>query len=206
MMRCLLFALTLLTWGSCNTHRLVEISGRYVEAPEMNQITLRVEGEGAMTFSIEEAEMFCFEDLVEGAPVQITYAASGRKGSVRQALRVEVDSRYLALCGRWIELGSSPEEEALGMGVELCQGGSAHSIGMQTLLFKEWEFDPQGRLRLKGHCLTGGETTPFDEWWTIDEITSAHLLLSQEDITLRFRRQTDEETESLQQADNRHDP
>ena len=110
----------------------------------------------------------------------------GEQGNT--AVRIEVDPTCARLLGRWIEA-----EDGMGMGIEFEAGGTARSIGMQTLIFTGWEQLPDGGLKLNGYSIGNGNTITFSEEWEIQELEPDRLTIAQSDLTLRFRRETEED-------------
>ncbi len=205
-MKSLLFVVLVLLLGACASDEPVLLTGTFTEA-ELNMVTIAPEQGAAVTFSTDEAELIGFEGLLPGAPIRVTYAGRLRKGEPTPALKVEVNPIYARLVGRWIETGEEADE--YGMGFELFVPASdserrdrrhrnepnARSIGMNTLVFRQWRLMPDGRLWLGGHSLGNGSTVTFGEEWTIELLDAERLVISQPDITLHLRRERPEDVE-----------
>ncbi|MBE6196982.1 MAG: hypothetical protein E7137_07850 [Rikenellaceae bacterium] len=203
-MKRLLFVALVLLLGGCGSKEPALFTGTFTEA-ELNTVTIAPEQGAAVTFSTDEAELIGFEELLPGAPVKVTYIGRLRKGEPTPAQRVEVNPVYARLVGRWIETGEGADE--YGMGFELLPADpekrdrrsrnapNAHSIGMNTLVFRQWRLLPDGRLWLAGHSLGNGSTISFGEEWEIKELESDRLVIAQPDITLHLRRESPKDVE-----------
>lgn len=183
--------------AGCGTGEPALFSGTFVEA-ELHTVTIAPEKGAAVTFSTEGAELVGFEDLMPGSPVKVTYTGRLDKGKELSALRMEVDPTYARLLGRWIETGEGADE--YGMGFELAPRGkknepNAFSIGMQTLVFRQWRLTPEGGLLLSGHSLGNGNTVSFEEEWEIVSLDADRLVIAQPDLTLSLRRETEEDVQ-----------
>ncbi len=188
MQRLICSLLLLLLMGACRSNEPTEFTGTFTEA-EMQTVTVAPAKGAAVTFSTEGAELIGFENLVPGTPVRVIYLGRIRKEGPTAALRVEADSRYALLCGRWIECGD--DADGFGMGFELAPKGVAYSIGMQRVVFKQWRLTSEGGLWLDGHILGNGQTIPFAEEWEIRSLGDGRLTLCQEEMQLQFRHETE---------------
>lgn len=178
----------LLTLGltACGEEPAGEFSGTLSDL-QLNTLTVLSEEGRPVNFSVDEATLALCEGLVAGCPVKIDYR--GRLGKETcTAVRLETNPTYARLLGRWIETGEGSAD--FGMGVELASGGLARSIGMQTIVFTTWELTPQGGLLLAGRSLGNGTTVAFEEEWEITDLGPSQLTIAQDDLTLRFRRET----------------
>ncbi|MBQ8307562.1 MAG: hypothetical protein IJX56_02015 [Alistipes sp.] len=182
---------SLLWLTACGESPPKELSGYFEEAKEEEQSLTIAVGKELVSFRIEGAECLHMDELQPGSPVRIQYRKLARQGAT-PALRVEVDPTYNRLLGRWIEVGP---DAAYGMGIELAPKGNAYSIGMQTLIFRAWQLTPQGEILLSGHSLGNGQSLSFSEEWRIQHLSSESLILAQEDLTLRFRRENEADQE-----------
>ncbi len=176
----------LLLLASCGSDRIEVFDGTLSEA-QFHALTLVGADGRPVTFHTEEAEILHADELVTGCGVKIRYRGRIKDGCAA-AVRVEVDPAYARLLGRWIETGEGSDE--YGMGVEFAPGGVAYSIGMQTLVFTSWELTPAGGLKLSGNSIGNGNTISFAEEWEILDLGPSSLTISQDDLTLRFRRET----------------
>lgn len=170
----------------CGSERIENFEGTLSEA-QFNALTLIGEQGHPVTFRTEEAEFEYADELATGCRVKVLYRGRIREGSAT-AVRVEVDPTCARLLGRWIE-----QEDGMGMGIEFETGGTARSIGMQTLIFTGWEQLPGNGLKLSGYSIGNGNTITFSEEWEIQELDPDRLTIAQSDLTLRFRRETEED-------------
>lgn len=201
-MKRVLFSTLVLLLIACGSKEPKLFSGVFTEA-ELNMVTIAPEQGAAVTFSTKGAELIGFEGLQPGAPVQVTYLGRIEKEGATPALRIEVEPQYARLLGRWIETGDGADE--YGMGIELLPADPesrdkksrnisiAQSIGMNTLVFRQWRLMPNGKLWLSGHSLGNGSTISFAEEWTIELLDEEHLVISQPDLRLQLRRETEED-------------
>ena len=171
--------------AACGSDRITTFEGTLSEA-QFNALTLIGEQGNPVTFRTEEAEFEFADKLATGCRVKVLYRGRIREGSAT-AVRIEVDPTCARLLGRWIEA-----EDGMGMGIEFEAGGTA-SIGMQTLIFTGWEQLPDGGLKLNGYSIGNGNTITFSEEWEIQELEPDRLTIAQSDLTLRFRRETEED-------------
>lgn len=188
MRRLLLFGLLLLT--ACGEGELRSLSGVYLDRVDslatLQFQTTDEKGRSQKTsLRLSTLEVSAPAALIPGAPVTLYYQGNSLEGS-DSPIRVEVDESYACLVGRWLER----DEPELDMGLELLPKGLARSIGMQTIAFEKWEYLPEG-IRLSGATIGGGNSVPFSEMWVVEELTDSLLTLSQPDLTLRFRRESD---------------
>ena len=160
---------------------------------QLNTLTvLSAEGR-PVNFSVDDSTLALCGELVAGCPVEIDYR--GRLGKETcTVLRLETNPTYARLLGRWIETGEGSAD--FGMGIELASGGLARSIGMQTIIFTTWELTPQGGLLLAGRSLGNGTTAAFEEEWEVVDLGPSQLTIAQDDLTLRFHRETEEDVEA----------
>lgn len=187
-----LFGALWLLLAACGSSEPAHFSGTFTEA-DLNTVTIAPEQGAAVTFSTDEAELIGFDELLPGSPVKVTYTGAILKSEATPALRVEVDPTYARLLGRWIETGNGADE--FGMGFELAasegpRSPNAHSIGMHTLIFRQWRLTPEGLLWLSGHSLGNGNTVSFAEEWEIELLEADRLVISQPDLRLHLRRET----------------
>lgn len=175
-----------LLFTACGPDRIEEFEGTLSEA-QFNALTLIGEQGHPVTFRTEEAEFEHADELATGCRVKVLYRGRIREGSAT-AVRVEVDPTCARLLGRWIEA-----EDGMGMGIEFEANGTARSIGMQTLIFTGWEQLPGNGLKLSGYSIGNGSTITFSEEWEIQELDPDRLTIAQSDLTLRFRRETEED-------------
>ena len=149
--------------AACGSDRITTFEGTLSEA-QFNALTLIGEQGNPVTFRTEEAEFEFADKLATGCRVKVLYRGRIREGSAT-AVRIEVDPTCARLLGRWIEA-----EDGMGMGIEFEAGGTARSIGMQTLIFTGWEQLPDGGLKLNGYSIGNGNTITFSEEWEIQEL------------------------------------
>lgn len=181
--------LTVLALTACRTNKIRCFEGILSEAM-VDTLQLIGEQNRRISFCTEEAEIEFADKLVAGCRVKVRYRGRIRKGCAT-AVRIEVDPTCSRLLGRWIE--DSEENSGMGMGIELDEGNIARSIGMQTLLFTNWELTPDDKLRLEGNSIGLGNTIAFSEDWEIQKLEPTRLTIAQSDLTLRFRRETEED-------------
>ena len=180
--------------AACGSDRITTFEGTLSEA-QFNALTLIGEQGNPVTFRTEEAEFEFADELATGCRVKVLYRGRIREGSAT-AVRIEVDPTCARLLGRWIEA-----EDGMGMGIEFEAGGTARSIGMQTLIFTGWEQLPDGGLKLNGYSIGNGNTITFSEEWEIQELEPDRLTIAQSDLTLRFRRETEEDALSREERE-----
>lgn len=178
-------ALAAVLLTACGSERIESFEGTLSEA-QFNALTLIGEQGHPVTFRTDEAEFEFADELATGCRVKVLYRGRIREGSAT-AVRIEVDPTCARLLGRWIE----EEEDGMGMGIEFEAGGTARSIGMQTLVFTGWEQLPDGGLKLSGYSIGNGNTISFSEEWELQELEPDRLTIAQSDLTLRFRRETE---------------
>ncbi len=180
----------LLLFTACGEEELQSLSGTYVEMEDFTTLKFRSVDEKGRTqttrFQINETQVEHSEALLPGAPVQIYFRGRLSSDEQKQAVRIVVDDTYARLIGRWIER----DEAEFDMGIELLAGGLARSIGMQTVAFNRWEYSSEG-IRLGGNTLGGGNAVAFSEVWQVEELTDSLLTLTQPDLVIRFRRESE---------------
>lgn len=192
-MKGLLCALLLVMLCACSKPREELFEGTISEI-RIDTLAITSKDRVRLDFLVAGAEMVHFEGLVEGAPVKVTYREKLSKNRANPALRIEVNPTYARLMGHWIEVGDGAR--AYGMGIALLPRGEAHSIGMQTMLFKSWRLTPQGNLWLAGHSLGNGQTIAVEDEWRIVRLTDEELTLALEELTLHFCRETEADREA----------
>lgn len=194
-MKRLIFALLLIGGIACSKQKITTLEGNVAEI-KIDTVVVATTDMGRLNFLVEGAEMIHFEGLIKGAPIKISYrgSLSKRKQSANQALRIEVNPIYARLTGRWIDCTDADRE--YGMGISLQAGGEAHSIGMQTMLFKRWRLTPEGRLWLSGHSLGNGRTIAVEDEWQILSLSEEELTLRLDELTLHFCRESEVDIEA----------
>lgn len=90
-----------------------------------------------------------------------------------------------ALVGSWVE--PNPIDSTQVQGIELQAGGTAQSINMATLLYKNWSLIDQ-KLTLVAESI-GNRTSSIDTTtYEIVKVDTDSLVLKQQDLMLRYRR------------------
>lgn len=204
MQRALLAIILLLSVFACQSSSENSVSG-HIERFDADTIFVG----RRYKFLITNAEQPNFDQMVVGTPVTIYFNGKYNREGVNHALRIEPNTLYLQLLGSWIEVEGSPskfEEQSLGreadpeMGFELLPFDNARSIGMKSIAFKSWRITKEGKLQLTG-LVHGSNSTNFSEDWNIEHIDDQNLVISQEDISLRFIRDYDEQTIELEETE-----
>ena len=78
------------------------------------------------------------------------------------------------ITGQWVQPIPGMEQQMQGFKLE--KGGEASSINMATLLYEKWE--KQGNtLTLYGKSIGNGQTLPFTESYTIQQLDASTLKL-----------------------------
>ncbi len=189
-MRRLLLLPLLWLLAACGQREASLCHGEFLEMEGYSTLKISTENEKGerrtLRFLIEETEMEHPEALLSGAPLTVYYRGKLSSDKPTAALRIVIDERYAQLTGRWLD----SEEPELDMGIGLVAGGKAYSIGMQTVAFERWEYLPDA-IRLSGNTLGGGNSVPFSEVWSIEELNAERLTLSQPDIVLHLHRETE---------------
>lgn len=189
MKRLFVCMLAVLSLTACRTNKIKSFEGILSDVM-VDTLQLTGEQNRRVSFCTGEADIEFADKLVVGCRVKVRYRGRIRKGCAT-AVRIEVDPTCSRLLGRWIE--DSEESSGMGMGIELDKGGIARSIGMQTLLFTNWELTPDDKLRLEGNSIGLGNTIAFSEDWEIQRLEPTRLTIAQSDLTLRLHRETEED-------------
>lgn len=119
-----------------------------------------------------------------GDSVSVKYAMKDTDGlTVPMAVSLTVleHSPYYYIQGTWVE--PNPIDSTQVQGVTLEQDGSAVSVGMETLLFKNWSMD-DGVLLLGYESIGNGQAFEGTDTLKIDKLDADSLVLSRNSYTM----------------------
>ncbi len=163
-----------------------------VQDATMNNISLvTTEGE-TVNISTMDADPAQVPGVLIGDNVTITYELQKPDGTteVKQAtaLTVNTHSPYFYIAGTWVE--PNPIDATAVQGVTLNTDGTAASVGMATLLFKNWSLDGN-ILSLTSESIGNKVTTTITDSLQIVKIDQDSLVLAAPtgDIVWSFARQ-----------------
>lgn len=122
--------------------------------------------------------------LLAVALVGCTSQSDNEKKSKQDSLHAS-PATETTLIGSWVE--PNPIDSTQVQGIELQAGGTAQSINMATLLYKNWSLSDQ-KLVLVAESI-GNRTSSIDTTtYEIVKVDTDSLVLKKQDFMLRYRR------------------
>lgn len=173
-----LSALLLVALVSCKqTKAPQEVSGLVYDA-SMNNITLITDAGDTMNFSTMNADPAKVPGVLLDDSVRITYQKENMDGVEvlkAVALTVTTHSPYYYIQGSWVEPNPINAEEVQGF--KLNDDGTASSINMATLLFKNWNLEDK-TLILGYESIGNKQTITGNDTLDVVKLNADSLVLS----------------------------
>lgn len=145
----------------------------------MNNITLVTTAGDTLNISTMDADPDRVPGVLIDDSVKVTYAdttVNGVQAMRAQELTVTVHSPYYYIQGTWTE--PNPIDTAAVQGFRLNADGTAASIGMETLLFENWNLADTKTLILSGKSVGNRMTIPMADTLAVDRLDADSLVLS----------------------------
>lgn len=176
----ILAASAVLSFTSCTPKSTTPqtVDGLVMDA-SMNNIMLITTAGDTIDISTMDADPAKVPGVLVDDSVQVTYADTTISGQVVKralALTVTAHSPYYYIQGMWVE--PNPIDPASVQGVKLNQDGTAESINMATLVFKNWNLVAPGTLILNVESMGNGQTIAAADTMTIDKLDADSLVLA----------------------------
>lgn len=166
------------------------VEGRVMDAT-MNNITLIASTGDTLNISTMDADPAKVPGVLIGDSVTITYQPTPVDGTeVKQAVELTVlaHSPYHYIQGTWTE--PNPIDSTQRQGVTLNPDGTAASVGMATLVFRNWTLNLPDTLLLGSQSLGNGQTIESTDTLQVVKLDADSLVLAgQGNVVWRFARQ-----------------
>lgn len=166
------------------------VEGRVMDAT-MNNITLIASTGDTLNISTMDADPAKVPGVLIDDSVKITYQPTPVGGAeVKQAVELTVlaHSPYYYIQGTWTE--PNPIDSAQRQGVTLNPDGTAASVGMATLVFRNWTLNLPDTLLLGTQSLGNGQTIESTDTLQVVKLDADSLVLAgQGNVVWRFARQ-----------------
>ncbi len=176
-----LSAALLLLAASCNRTPVSHTVEGMVYDATMNNIMLIADSGDTLNISTMDSDPQQVHGVMIDDRVRVTYTSEKMgDAEVRQAVSLEVlrHSPYFYISGTWVE--PNPINPDAVQGVTLNPDGTASSVGMSTLLFKNWTLD-LGVLTLVSESIGNKQSIVLTEDYPIVKLDADSLVLARPD-------------------------
>lgn len=154
------------------------VDGIVMDASMNNVMVITTAGD-TLSISTVDADPAKVQGVLIDDSVKVTYLPTDMEGvTVLQAqeLTVTAHSPYFYIQGSWVE--PNPIQADSVQGIKLNQDGTAASIGMATLLFKNWNLADANTLILGGESVGNKQTIPMSDTLTVVKLNADSLVLA----------------------------